>query len=633
MKRSLLVLLIIMTFCVSLFAEKTEAEKELGLTKKLQYETARVLELSNNQTVLDEIYSFDWYIKVSPLNSEYLTFFQEDINTYKSIEIKRERLQYVFNQKKSMQMASLVPNALSVATVAFSAGNPLKAAIAIAGTALNMATSYVQNKKNIELEFLQSQWELDDEARNAFNNLYTGIRAHLTNMANEYGFGNDDFGSSKTISSFIKEMNANEGRPKDRILIGKRYENELGSYPEYWRTLALAYFEDENYVDALSCIEKYEEWYLQVFYHDFDNTHLLMVKAYCLDAVMQDPKEKAKALESIVDEIIVSQETTPDSAQQYYCYLVYRNLATYTGDSKYLEKAWNILGDMLYSNARQYEKDLSSYFAYDYIVQGEKEINKLIYENNTKIANLKEQRTGTKSKAKKEDIDREIKNLEEKNKELKANLKQLDASVKKQIPPSEALIISLTKEFKDLSRELGKTTSSEYLLRMDILSEVMKDDFFRCTYLGESLGFSDIEASFDNHSKFLIFGKKEDEMVFSVPLTYFSFVSDDFTTMELHIFNERYGIDLIIPYVGEDGIGWDYEIIRPTTGEIPDMSNTVCRITIITDGPMIELKKGTDIPTLFFTFIGDNNQLERSDSLSFSSESIDELNQGFFSFK
>lgn len=633
MKRFSLFLILMGLFCsVSLFALEPEAEIELGLTKKLQYETARVLELSSNQTVLDEIYSFDWHIKISPLNSEYLTFFQEDVYRYMSIAIKRERLQYIFNQRKSMQMASLVPNAFSVATVAFSAGSPLKVAIAIAGTALNSATSYVQNKKNQELELLQSQWELDDEAWNAFNNLYTGIRSHLTNMANEYGFGNEDFVSSNTIRSFIKQMDKNRERPKDRILIGKEYENELGSYPEYWRTMALAYFEDEKYEDALFCIDKYEEWYLQVFYHDFDNTHLLMVKAYCLDAIMQDPIEKAKVLEDIVDKIIVSQKTTPDSTQQYYCYLVCRNLANYTGDSKYLDKAWTILGDLLYNNARQYENDLKSYFNLDYVDKGEKEIDKLIEEYDTKIANLKEQKSNTKTPEKRDNIDLNINKLNDKKEELNTNKKQLDVSVKKQLPPSEAFIIALTKEFKDLSRELGKTNTFDYQLRMDILKEVMKDDYFWCAYLGESLKSVDIEASFKDKSKVLFFGSNQDKMEFSIPLSYFTFVSDDFTTMELHIINERADIDLIIPYAGEDANGWNYEIVRPKS-EIPDMDNTVCRITIISDKPMINLKKGDDIPVLSLYFKGANNQLDRTSPLAFGSDSIDALKKGFISFK
>lgn len=632
-----IVFFVLSLICIApLFSSASVIDKELGLTKKLQYETSRVLNCSDNQVVLDEIYSYDWYIKVSPLNSHFLEDFNNEISNFKSINIKRERLQYIYDQQKSMQLAALVPNALSVATIALSAKSPKQTIIAVAGTALHTATSYLQTKKNTELEQLKSQWELDDQAYNVFNNLYVGLWSHLSEMANEYGYSNEDFASTKTISNFVKEMDELKGQHRDIITVCKRYEEELSSYPEFWRTLAIASYELGFYQEALDYVSKYEDCYLRVFYHDPDNAHLLLIKAYCIDALEKDPVEKTLKLEKIVDEIIKDQQTSPEPAKQYYCYFVYKDLFKYTGDESYLEKAWQILNDMLYSCTKEYEKDLKSFFCYDYIESGKKEIDDLIAKNNTEIANLKEQKKNSGSRAKKDDFDLKIEKINNRNKELNENREHLEKSIDQQTPPSEAFLISLTKEYMDLSRELNKKSTTDYRLRLDDLREIVQDDYFRCAYLGEILLGYEVNATFKDNYKVMGIGNDIDELVFSLPLSFFTMVEEDFSEMKLHINDRNSFFDIVIPYADTENTlpSWSYRIVRPEGVDSSEwnMYNTTIEFTVNTKGHMVELKKGEEIPSIYFTFESDNNQLERKMPFSFDVKSLEALKKGFFKF-
>lgn len=639
LKKLLTVLVLLLMFEISLFAgDKTEVEKELGLSKKLQYETARVLKFKDNKAVLDEIYSLDWYIKVSNESEQYLQAFREDINQYMSIAIKRERLQYIYDQQKSRSLAAAVPNVLSVATMALSSGDWKKAVIAVAGTALNSITSYVQTKKNAELELLQSQWELDDEARNTFNNLQTSLYSHLANMARNYSFENEDFASNQTLMKFVERMNEYKDDPIETAIICKQYEKELSAYPEFWSTLAIAMYEMEEYSEALECIARYEDWYEQVFYHDNDYTHLMLIKAYCMDATIDDPIERTLALEEVVSNIVNGLGPESDWVPQYYCYLVYLDLAEYTKNDQYLEKAWNLLFSILNYNIDQYAKNLKSYFSFDYLESGKNEIQKLIDENNKSIADYKEQKKSAKTKAKKDNIDIQIDKLEEKNSELNTNIKQLEKSIKTETPPTESFLISLSREFMNLSSTIHKKETSDYNLIMKKLSNNLEDDFFRINYLGNNSVLSNgtVDAKFDDNRQFLFFGTDIDAMTFSVPLCSFTFISDDFTNMILHFENERMGIDIPISFCRSESseTGWSYEVVRPTNEE-PNMRNTMIKFTVRFNNSFerISIEKDQEIPSLFVSFEGDDNPLSQTILLSFDANSMKELKRGLFDIK
>ncbi len=88
--------------------------------------------------VVDEISKIDWYWKSDPtLTTPYINHFNNTIKENKSINQKRERLEYMYNQSKSTAIAALMPNALHIVNIAVNAGNPLKAAIAVSGAALS----------------------------------------------------------------------------------------------------------------------------------------------------------------------------------------------------------------------------------------------------------------------------------------------------------------------------------------------------------------------------------------------------------------------------------------------------------------------------------------------------------------
>ena len=605
-------------------------EEELKLTRKLLYETGRVLVSNNNRTVLDEIYLLEWYEDISPTNSQYILDFRDDIEQFRSLDIKRERLEYIYNQKSSMAIASLVPNAISVATMAFASGNPKQAVIAVAGTALSSITNYLTAKEMAELEKIQSQWDIDDQASQAFNNLNNSIFSNLTALSTEYGFSRADYASIQTIQSFIEFVQNPDTTSQDIILkcVGTNYEKELKLFSDYWRIVASAYYELGYYDKALESISHYEECYEKVFYHDPNYAQMLMIKAYCIDELALDKKEIVDELVAIADGIIANISVEGDWIEKYYCYLLYLDITNYTNDESYLEKAFDILGDVFYINIESYSKDLDDYLSYNFVEEIISGLDQTIASIDAQIADKSEEKKNARSGERKDVIQAEINSLKAEKDEYKSNIEEQKKLAKKTLPPSEYLLISLAYEYTSLADKLSLTESVDFVETMKKFRNVIQDEYTRTVFCGEAAKIYNLATNYKFNYKVFGLGNPVDVMTFDVPLSYFTFINSDLSDMVISIFDAKKSIDIEIPYnENQSETGWDYEIIRNDLSNY-NMDNTVVRISIHFEEPLVTLKKNDAIPPLFLSFSGTNVQLERIFNLEILTPK--DFEKGFF---
>ncbi len=632
--KNVILILLIMSFSMPSLLAVNAPEEELKLTRKLLYETSRVLVSQNNRTVLDEISSFDWHPDISLTNSHYIADFRNDISEFKSIDVKRERLEYIYNQKKSMEIASLVPNALSVATVAFSSGNPKRAIIAVAGTALSSINSYLTTKQKNELEKIQDQWNLDDEASNVFNNLTNSIFINLTVLSQNYGFSRSDFASPETIKEFVRIAEDENTTAKDIIMrfVGNRTEEELSKFSDYWRIIATAYYELEDYKSALSSIKKYEECFEDVFYHDENYAQMMMIKAYCIDELSIDKTKIVDELVEIADAIYNNFLEDEGWVQKYYCYQLYMDIADYTGDKSYLVKAFALLNEVFYTNIKTYADNLKDYLSFQFhedIVNG---IQQRIDEIDEEIANLEERKKMAKSKETKDLIEAKRNNLDTVKENYETNKTNLEQISKKTLPPSISLLISLGYEYKNLAAELGLEDSLKYSITMDLLNDAVQDDYTKAIFFGKTTATKDVDVNYEFKYLVLGMGDPVDIMRFRMPISTFTIISDDWSDMSIEIRNIKKDIDIFIPYSEDkNSTGWDYQIVRePVNGECT-MSNTFVEFTVRFKEPLVTLKKGADVPLLFLEFNGVNSQLERMFGMNILNPRA--FHDGFFKYE
>lgn len=570
MQRLSLLLLLLSVFSLC-FADNVfkGSDYELGLSKKLLMETARILENNDNILIIDEIYGYDWYYKMDTDTSlPYLNNFRNAIDKFRSIEERKDFMEYLNEQSKAMQIAQLIPNAISVATIAFSTGDPLRSLIAVAGTALSSYTNYTTSKQQQEIKLIEEEFELNQEAKEQFNILFNDMFNYISVSMEKYGFENEDYASTKTVRNFVKSLERYGNAPINLIneLNNSTFQRELSIFPEYWAALGTAYYETEQYDAALSCISKYESLYVKTMYHDKDYANLMMIKAYCIDKLFESSSEKAMLLSEILPIIVENGEN--DWPQLYYVVQMYKRIYEETNDIEYLNVAYKYLNDVITIISREYESNYNAYMDGSFINNMLDGIDRNIENNNDAI--------GSKQAAKKQDgigeqqkneLDEQIKELKQENKILKKNKDEVRNLEFTFLPPDSSLLVSIAKEFLDLADFLEKETDPAFVNQKSNIDGLVKDFYSRSYLFEENLPMLGVFANYDHRVPIfywslvgLISGRNgDDEIKIIVPFEYMTFNGLEFshenTKIYLLLNNFEYRLD-----------NWTYQVEKTLNG-------------------------------------------------------------------
>lgn len=549
------------------------AEFELGNAKKLLFETNRILNSSDNKMVVSEISDYDWFFVNDLKTSDYINRFHQLIKETKLIQQKKERLDYMYNQKKSLQMTALVPNALNLINVAVNARDPLKAMIAIGGTAASSASQYLNQKQKDELELLEQKWKLDDMQTETFANINTGLREYLARISKDYGFSNEDFNSPQTLSSFIKDMYENDANRRFNLLSKKQYRDELKNIPEYWAELAKASYEINKYNETLDYISKYENVYVQTMYHDERYANIMQIKAYCilkLNIVSEFDK-----LSDIADKILKNSNQA-EWVRKYFCVELYKTCYEKTDDFNYLIKAKDLLREVLQCVLDEYKTDVKNFYDGSFIRLDKAGIDTDI-EELTELRNSQESYLkGNKrdiGKQERKKIKSEISGYNEQIDQLKDNKKQIEKLEFQFLPPNSTLLYSLANEYFNMDQIPENNPTQFDIIKRD-LSRYLISDYYQERLFDKAPTEKNIEILVD-YNKRILFWNKDDILKMSIPASYFTFTDDRFDISEdklYIIFNDE-----------ECELNYSYEFKR---GKEVDLSDSKIIFTVKTGKPI-----------------------------------------------
>lgn len=212
MKR-IIIFFIAMVFTSTLFAFTNEQlelahNQEFALYQRLQLDTVIARKSSNNKIVIAELELRDLVPSMNATNQNYYMTFNDSLGTLKLIDIQRERLEFLHEEKQKSALTALVPNALSVATIAITTGltNPLGAIIGIAGTTVSSITGYIDEKNQANLEYMQSQWQLNDQEMEVLLDLGKGIYSYKSQIASYLNIPVELTLSTEDLESFVMSL-------------------------------------------------------------------------------------------------------------------------------------------------------------------------------------------------------------------------------------------------------------------------------------------------------------------------------------------------------------------------------------------------------------------------------------------
>ena len=298
----------------------------------------------DNRLILDDVYT-SLLNNINPgaideTTQEHLQNLRDIIKSYINISVKRDRLQYIYNQDKAAAIRSAIPNPLAVLSMT-NAFDWKRLAASVVYTVVDSYNKYKSVNETAGQAFLLSGWVLDDEETATIQKNRERAFDYMVDIVQEYGLDGQLTLNEKAIEDFAKISEIDSAYEKIH-----RLEAEEETYKllgNYWLELADCYFETSQYAKCLECVDKYDDLDTGIYRKDYNYVQILP-KAIVAAQEVCDGDEYIFRVERYADSILKN-TNTEEWAVRYFAAQVYLDLYARTGSQEYLEDAYDIAYD------------------------------------------------------------------------------------------------------------------------------------------------------------------------------------------------------------------------------------------------------------------------------------------------
>ena len=342
-------------------------EKQLSSIAMLNHITVLSQEInasSNSRLYLDNVYS-DIVNNINPNAVDEDSMYQirvllNTIHAYQSIETKRERIQYIYEQNQANAIQHAIPSPMSILNIVQST-NPMKALVSVVFLAVDSANSYKSYLNDVDQKYIESGWQLDDAAADNLHESRKEAFTYMVKMCQKNNLDGRLALNEKSVEDFVTwENNSN---PTRRIDFLEKNESTYQAYGKYWLILAESYYEIGEYQKCLDSIEKYEELGIDTFRKDHD---LAKASSMAIDSASQlySGSKYVTTAEHYLD-IILNNIESEDWLLRYFASQSFMSLYSQTNKKEYLQKAYdlaeenvNYLINVQHDKNKEYTSDL-----------------------------------------------------------------------------------------------------------------------------------------------------------------------------------------------------------------------------------------------------------------------------------
>lgn len=329
--------------------EITMTQEQQNSINMLNYLTVLVQEIQeskNSRLYLESAYS-ELINNTEPSIVDELTLDEYEkiltvIENYRMTTVQRERLQYIYEQNSASAIRSAIPNPLSVLNIAQSR-NPLKAIVTLAYAAVDSVNSYNSYTQQLDLQYLQDGWALDDKEAANLHDSRTSMFSYMVRVSRDLPTGITL--SEEAVNDFVEWKN------KDNVTSRIRWlESNQATYRffgEYWLVLADSYFENENYEKCLDAIASYEALDNSIFRRDIRFAQTLPYAIVSAQETLDG--DTYVEIADHFARLIVENTNNSDWSLRYFAAQTYADLYAVTSDRAYLQSAY----DLAYDNVNE----------------------------------------------------------------------------------------------------------------------------------------------------------------------------------------------------------------------------------------------------------------------------------------
>lgn len=267
-----------------------------------------------------------------------LTSLLDTLERYRMVAVKRERLEFVYEQNRAQAIRSAVPSPLGLLSAVRSYDIKGLAA-AVVYMAVDSYTSYESQSSQADLQYLQNGWALDDEAATALHNSRRDTFSYMIRIVGDYDLPGELALSESAVDEFVAwENNSNVVQRIQFLEANLKTYQALGTY---WLVLAESYFENGQYDKCLNAVASYEALGARIFRKNYEYARILPLAIVSAGEVLDGDKYVA-AVEDYIQKILENSDYD-DWASRYFTAQAYVELYARTDDSAYLRSAYEIV--------------------------------------------------------------------------------------------------------------------------------------------------------------------------------------------------------------------------------------------------------------------------------------------------
>lgn len=325
----------------------TLTDEQKNAIAMLNYITVLTQEINaskNSRLFMEEAYSSlinnTYPNAVDSRTQSQLSGLLDIMESYRMISVKRERLQFIYEQNQAQSIRAAVPNPLALLS-GVQSYRPGKLAAAILYMAVDSATSYMAYTKEADLEHIKDGWALDDEEAQVLHQSRKGTFTYMISMVRDNNLPGDLTLTEETVDEFVKWKNNSNVAGRIRFLESNRKTYQ--SYGGYWLTLAESYYSNKDYKKCIEAVLSYESLGTRIFRKDYEYAKVLPLVVSAADLVCNASEYEQIASKNA--QTILDNTGNDDWTLRYFAAQTYVDLFGKTNNRSYLRKAYDIALD------------------------------------------------------------------------------------------------------------------------------------------------------------------------------------------------------------------------------------------------------------------------------------------------
>ena len=259
------------------------------------------------------------------------------IEDYRMLDIKRERLRYIYDQDKANTIKEALPSPLAVMNIVQSF-DWKKMVVSVAYTAVDSITKYANANDALDKQFMLDGWSLDDEeAKNIHKNRKRAFN-YMIDIVRNYELPGNLALSEEDIQSFVEYADSDNVHKKMQFFESNK--DKYRFFSSYWIELADCYYETEQYSKCIECVDTYESVYAGIFRKDYEYSQFLPKAIVALKNVSSGEEYRKKAEKYA--QAMVDNSGEDDWSLRYFAAQTYIDLYAQYKDEAYIKKAYDI---------------------------------------------------------------------------------------------------------------------------------------------------------------------------------------------------------------------------------------------------------------------------------------------------